>query len=112
MVRGAVMRWMLASLFLVAGSSVQADEALPPTLPFAEGDVIGFDEIHLLEPYLPKKFWDNRDFFFYEGMKLVIGPTQFDYRAPPEYEAATATFKGQARIGPNNSLENFTAGQP
>ena len=110
MVRGAIALWILASLFLVAGSSVRADDASPPKPPFAEGDVIGFGDIHLLEPYLPVKFWDNRDFFFYEGMNLVIGPTQFDYRAPPEYEAATAKFKGQARIGPDNSLDNFTAG--
>ncbi len=112
MVRRAAAPWILAGLILGAGSLASADDPSPAKPSFAEGDVIGFGDVSRLEPYLPKKFWDNRDFFFYEGMKLVVGPTQFDYRAPPEYEAATERFNGQARIGPDNSLENFTAGQP
>ena len=44
-----------------------------------EGDVITFENLDKIRPYLPKDFWSNRDFFFYEGMKLEIGPTNFDY---------------------------------
>ena len=41
--------------------------------------MITLDEVEKLKPFLPAQFWDNRDFFFYEGMKLEIGPTQRDY---------------------------------
>jgi hypothetical protein len=45
-------------------------------------------------------------------MRLEIGPFFRDYSPPPEYEAATDRFEGQARIGPGSSLESYTAGQP
>ena len=79
---------------------------------FKEGDVIGFDKIESLKPYLPPEFWSNRDFFFYEGMKLEVGPFYRDYSAAPEYNEMTKKFAGQAKIGPDNSLENYTSGQP
>ena len=44
-----------------------------------------------------------------------IGPTTpffRDYSPAPEYDAATARFKGEARIGPESSLEDYTAEQP
>ena len=55
-------------------------------------------------------FWDNRDFFFYEGMQLEICPTQFDYSQTQEFIDATEKFRGQARIGPDDSMENYIAG--
>jgi hypothetical protein len=103
----------LALLALSATAMAQDAEdagALVPT--FQEGDVITSDSVEKLRPFLPAAFWDNRDFFFYEGMKLTIGPIQRDYTPSKEYLAATEQFRGQARIGPDQSLENFTAGQP
>src|SRR3972149_5360456 len=82
----------------------------PP--PFKEGDVVTFDRLDSLKAWLPPEFWANRDFFFYEGMKLEIGPASRDSSEPPEYLAATKQFAGQARIGPENSLEGYTAGRP
>ena len=79
---------------------------------FKEGDVLTFDDIDKLKPFLPEQFWDNRDFFFYEGMQLEIGPTQYDYTEAAIYEAASERFRGEPRIGPDNSLENYTAGRP
>ena len=99
---------LLAAVLLPAGLSAQ--DASGPGL--KAGDVISYDKIDSLERYLPKEFWDNRDFFFYEGMKLEIGPTQRDYSPAKEYVDATEKFKGQAKIGPDGSLENYTAGQP
>ncbi|TFG97247.1 MAG: hypothetical protein E4H11_02195 [Myxococcales bacterium] len=74
--------------------------------------MIGWKEIQRLEPYLPEEFWSNRDFFCYEGMQLEIGPFDYDYSPSKEYLAATERTRGQPRIGPDNSLENYTAGQP
>ncbi len=43
-------------------------------------------------------------------MKLEIGPFHRDYSGPPAWQAATARFAGQARIGPDESLENYVSG--
>ena len=94
----------------VPGAHATEDTAGAPA--FQEGDVIGFDQIEKLRPFLPKEVWNNRDFFFYEGMKLEIGPFQADYSPAPVYRAATEKFEGQPRLGPDGSLENYTAGQP
>jgi hypothetical protein len=80
--------------------------------PFEEGDVITFDKLESIRKYLPPEFWANRDFFFYEGMKLEIGPFYRDYSPAQAYKDATQQFAGQPQIGPDNSLENYTAGQP
>ena len=88
----------------------EQDAAVGATL--NEGDVISFENIDKIRPYLPKDFWSNRDFFFYEGMELTIGPTQYDYSPADAYKAATERFRGQPRVGPDNSLENYVAGQP
>jgi hypothetical protein len=45
-------------------------------------------------------------------MKLEVGPMFRDYSPAAEYVSATEKFKGQAKIGPDESLENYTAGQP
>jgi len=79
---------------------------------FQEGDVITFENTEAIKPYLPEEFWNNRDFFFYEGMQLEIGPFHRDYSPPPAWKATTEKYRGQPRIGPDNSLENYVAGTP
>jgi hypothetical protein len=99
---------------LVAGApagALAAEDAGVLTPSFKPGDVISFDQLDKLRPFLPEAFWNNRDFFFYEGMKLEIAPPG-DYGTPPEFDAASAKFQGQPRIGPDNSLENYVAGLP
>jgi hypothetical protein len=98
---------------LALSPPVAAEEDATVTGPaFQEGDTITYDRLEALRPYLPEEFWANRDFFFYEGMELEIGPAFRDYTPSKEYVEATERFRGQARIGPGNSLENYTAGQP
>jgi hypothetical protein len=102
----------LIALALAAPAPAQQEDAGPGGPAFKEGDIITLDKIDSLKPYLPAEFWTNRDFFFYEGMRLEVGPFYRSYAPPPEYQAATERFKGQPRIGPENSLESYTAGQP
>ncbi|NNL66598.1 MAG: DUF1329 domain-containing protein [Myxococcales bacterium] len=102
----------VAALTLAAAPAGAVEDAGSATPQFKEGDVITYDQVDKLRPFLPDEFWDNRDFFFYEGMQMEIGPTMYDYSAPKEYQAATEKFRGQPRIGPDESLENYTAGQP
>ena len=97
---------------LMALPSLAAEDVGPGTPTFHEGDIITYDKIDSLKPFLPPEFWANRDFFFYEGMQLEIGPFFRDYSDAKEYKEASERFKGQARIGPESSLENYTAGRP
>ncbi len=101
---------VLAAVFLFSGVSKAQDAA--SSAPFKEGETITFDKISKLKDYVPKELWDHRDFVFYEGMKLQIGPAFRHYPLPPEYDAATERFKGQPKLGPKGSLEGHTAGQP
>jgi hypothetical protein len=45
-------------------------------------------------------------------MQLEIGPFYRDYTAADVFKAKTEKFKGQSRIGPGNSLENYESGEP
>ncbi len=102
---------VLAALGLASATAQSAEDAATPAPPFQTGDGIGWKEIQKLQPYLPEEFWSNRD-FFYEGMQLESGRFDYDYSPSKEYLAATERYRGQPRIGPDNSLENYTAGQP
>jgi hypothetical protein len=101
-------------LLLVAGvtraQDASQDAGTGPT--FREGDVLGLEQIDRLQPYLPDEFWNNRDFFFYEGMQLEVGPFHADYSPNETFDAATRKYSGQVRIGPDNSRENYVAGRP
>src|SRR5258705_7497173 len=94
-----------------AGENKGTDDALATT-PFREGDTIGFGEIDKLKNFLPEQFWENREFFFYEGMQLEIGPTQRKYGAADAYVTATEKHKGEARIVEDGALANYASGQP
>jgi hypothetical protein len=116
------MRWSstpllvsIAALALAAPMSVaqqESEDGAAARPPFQEGDLITLDQVESLRSYLPPEFWANRDFFFYEGMRIDIGPFYRDYSEPPEYKEVTQRFAGQPRIGPDDSLENYVAGRP
>ena len=94
-----------------AGEAPKTTDALP-ALPFKEGDVIGYESIDKLKSYLPPPFWENREFFFYEGMQLEVGPVQRPYPVSPTYVEATARNGWKATIGADGALDNYTGGQP
>jgi hypothetical protein len=100
-----------AALGLALPATAQEDVG-PGAPTFKEGDVITLDNVESLKPFLPAEFWANRDFFFYEGMQLEVGPFYRDYTPAQEYKDATAQFAGKASVGPEASLANHTAGQP
>jgi hypothetical protein len=88
------------------------EDAVPSSVPFQVGDVLGMERIDAIRPYLPKEFWANRDYFFFDGMRIEIAGIHADFSPAKEYDAATERFRGQASIGPEGSLEGYTAGQP
>lgn len=83
-----------------------------PPVPFATGDVVSVEQLSILENFLPKEIWAHREMYFFEGMKLEIGPCFRDYSPPEFFRAATAKFAGQARLREDGGLENHTAGLP
>ena len=104
-----VFAFLVVSLLSPGASFAQEDVSGPS---FKEGDVIGYDQIDSLQRYLPKEFWDNRDFFFYEGMQLKIGPAHADYSPAEAYRAATQENVGKAALGAEGSLSGYVTGQP
>jgi len=107
--------WALIFCLALPGAVLaqeKASEDVVPGVPFKEGDVVGFEEIDKLKDYLPTEFWENREYFFYEGMKLEIGPFFRKYGAADAYNAMTAKFDGQTKLGKDDGLENYTGGLP
>jgi hypothetical protein len=113
--RRLLLRWSIVAVLsvLLAGAPAHASDVEDASaLSLREGEIIDFAHVERLNPYLPPEVWANRDFLFYEGMRLEIGPPFRDYAPPAVYQEATAKHRGQAKIGPDGSLEGYTAGQP
>jgi hypothetical protein len=102
--------WLVLAAALLLPAALSAQDAAGPAP--KPGDVITFDKIDSLERYLPKEFWDNRDFFFYEGMQLKIGSVNADYTPPDAYQAASKANEGKAKLGAEASLSDYVSGQP
>ena len=91
-----MMRWhrtvrlaAVAAVLMLPGAAFAQEDAGVGAPTFKEGDTISFDKIDSLKNFLPAEFWANRDFFFYEGMKMEIGPFHADYAPPPEFTAGS-----------------------
>jgi len=100
-----------SALLLPALPAPAADD-IGPQPSFEEGDVLSMDDVASLKPFLPPEFWANREFFFYEGMRLEIGPFHRDYSPAEAYQEATRKYAGTAKLGPEASLSGYVAGQP
>ncbi len=108
-------RITLVACLVLAGHAFAAEKTaddVAPGIPFKEGDVIDFASAEKLKDFLPPEFWENREYFFFEGMQLQVGPLFASYPPAPEYAAMSEKFKGQAKIGQDGALANYTAGLP
>jgi hypothetical protein len=86
-------------------------EDAPPLL-FETGDVIEAERRERVRDYLPPEIWEHRERFFFEGMRLEIGPCFRDYSPPAFFDEATAAFAGRAKLLPNGGVEGRVAGLP
>ena len=109
-ISGRALALVCCAALLSIGAAVEEDAI--PSAPFQEGDSIDFLSLDKLRGYLPEPYWENREYFFHEGMTMKIGEFYKEYPVSEGRKEANAKFGGQARIGPDNSLENFTMGQP
>jgi hypothetical protein len=100
----------------VPSGGMQSKPGAPPddaaTWPFATGDTLDVDKLAVLERYLPDFMWPNRERFFYEGMRLEIGPCFRDYGPPDFFVKATEAGRGKAKLTPAGGLEGYDAGLP
>ncbi len=101
---------MIAAPF--AGAQEPTAEDVVPGIPFQEGEVISYENIDKLKDYLPPEFWKNREYFFYEGMEMTIGPSYRDYTEASSYGDATAAYASKASIGKDGALVGYVAGRP
>jgi hypothetical protein len=94
----------------LAQEAVAEDTA--PGLPFKEGDVISFETMDKLKDYLPPQFWEHREYFFYEGMEIKIGPVGRDYTPSAAYQDMTNKQAGVTKLGKDGALLDYRGGQP
>ncbi len=80
--------------------------------PFTTGDTFSLDQLETLKNFLPEFLWPERERFFFEGMRLEIGPCFRDFSAPDFFQAATDATRGKATLDANGGLEGYGAGLP
>ena len=106
----------LALAFGLSPSSVGAVEPsaedVAPGIPFQEGEILDLKSIQKIKDFLPPPFWKHRDLIFFEGMQMEIGPFFADYSPNEARQALTEKYRGTAKIGRGEALENYTLGQP
>jgi len=83
-----------------------------PPLPVSPGDVLDIEGAPRIAGYLPPQVWEQRDKFFFEGMRLEIGPCFRDYAPPAFFQEATDELGGQATLAEKGGLADHTAGLP
>ena len=77
--RTASVVWLALASIAAPPAAFAAEDTGVAGPTFKEGDVISFDKLESLKNFVPAEFWANRDFFFYEGMKMEVGPFFKDY---------------------------------
>jgi hypothetical protein len=71
------------------------------------GQRIDLQGLERLESYLPREVWERRDAFFFEGMRLEIGPCHRRYRPAPYFEEASSANAGRVSIDENGGLVGY-----
>jgi hypothetical protein len=85
-----------------------ADADAAARFPYGSGDAVELAKLPTLRNFLPPELWEQRDRFFFEGMRLEIGPCFADYAPPAFYGEAAG---GEVRLT-EKGLEGYRAGAP
>jgi hypothetical protein len=86
------------------------EDAVPTLL--REGMMLHVSDLLMLRELLPDEVWRNRDQFFHDGMRMLIGPCHRRYPVARFYEHATQEFAGRATIDAKGNLRGYVAGLP
>ena len=76
--------------------------------PPVAGSVIDFEHLSTLNPWIPPGLMGE---FEFPAVQVEIQET-LNYPGHHTYVEASKRFRGQAKLGPGNELENYTAGRP
>jgi hypothetical protein len=77
-----------------------------------EGDVLRLRDLLSLAQLFPEEVWNFREAFFYEGMRLEIGPCHRRYPVADFYREATERFAPRVKLDKHGNLEGYVAGLP
>lgn len=96
---------------LSGGPAAESAEDTGPTL-LREGTVLGIRDLLSLRDLVPREVWTHREAFFFEGMRMEIGPCHRRYPVGAWYAEATDRFAGRAWIDDQGNLRDYVAGLP
>jgi hypothetical protein len=88
-----------------SGETPATEDVLPPALP--PGEILDLGGVPRLRNFLPRKVWERRDAFFYEGMQMEIGPCHRRYPPPAFFQAATERNARSSRIDEEGNLVGY-----
>lgn len=77
-----------------------------------EGMVLGIQDVLALQELLPPEVWSHREAFFFEGMRMEIGPCHRRYPVPVFYGEATLAHWESVRLDDDGNLRGYVAGLP
>lgn len=80
-------------------------DVAPPL--FQPGERIAFNELGRIADHLPEEVWGRRRVFFYEEMRLELGPCHRRYLAPPFFVEATERNAGAVRLDERGNLHGY-----
>lgn len=83
-----------------------AEDVIPPA--WRPGELVDFGSVERLRGWLPDEVWERRDAFFFEGMKLEVGPCYRRYPVPPFFAEATAANAGKASLDRDGNLVGYS----
>ena len=82
----------------VQPAETQLEDATPTQI--REGMVLGYSDVVLLRDLMPPEVWRKRRIFFFEGMRMEIGPCQRRYPFPSDFSAATEKYSAFPTASP------------
>lgn len=92
------------------GLRVDGDEDAAASFPFQPGASVALPQLETLRRFLPVPLWTYRERFFYEGMRLEIGPCYRDYAPPAFFSDATTRHADRATLTSDGGLDGWVAG--
>jgi hypothetical protein len=87
-----------------------AEDAVPSLI--REGMLLTYTDLVMLRDLIPAEVWRNRNVFFFDGMRMEIGPCHRRYPVPSYFAEATAQFSGRANVDDEGNLWGYVAGMP
>lgn len=87
-------------------------EAGDSGLQLREGMLLGLNDLMALRSLLPPEVWSWREAFFFEGMRLELGPCHRRYPTAVTYTHATLRHWEKVRLDEDGNLRDYVAGLP